>query len=70
MWSLQITYMTPIRRASSAGSPVGPVAKIVFRNRVALARSAAFAAFSDQSKARPSLCSETDPPLQDPEIRP
>ncbi len=62
--------MTPIRRASSAGSPDGPVAKIRFRKRVARARSAALAAFSVQSKARPSLCSETERPVHDAEIRP
>lgn len=56
-----MTYMIPIRRAIACVLPSASVAKTVFRKLRALARSAFFAASSVQSRAPPSLCSETLP---------
>src|SRR5689334_15221443 len=64
MRSFQITYITPIRRASSAGWPLGPVANRAVSSFEARARSAARVALRVQSNARPSLCSETERPEQ------
>ncbi len=58
MWSFQITYMTPIRRARAALLPNPSVARSRLRKCVAYRRSRPFSALSRQSNARPSLCSE------------
>ena len=59
MWSFQMTYMIPMRRARACSSPSASVAKTFARKRSTSSRSAAFVASIDQSMARPSWCSLT-----------
>ena len=68
MWSFQIRYMIPIRRASASGLPSASVAKICAKKSATNARSRAECTLTAQSKARPSLCSETPPSLQEREM--
>ena len=70
MWSFQITYMIPIRRARASVLPALSVSLTHARNAVARCRSAFRLASSRQSKARPSLCSEVPPALQEREMPP
>ena len=62
MWSFQITYMIPIRRASAWVLPSASVAKMSLSIALATWRSAFEVASSVQSIARPSLCSDAPPP--------
>ena len=66
--SSQIRYMMPIRRASACLLPSASVAKIRRRKSRTEARSCAECTSAAQSKARPSLCSETPPSRQEREI--
>ena len=61
-----MTYMIPIRRASAWVLPSSSVAKIALRKALAILRSAGLVAFSVQSMARPSLCSDAPPPQDRP----
>ena len=61
-------YMIPIRRASASGLPSASVAKIFAKKSATNARSRAELTLTAQSKARPSLCSETPPSLQEREM--
>ena len=69
MWSFQIRYMIPIRRASACVLPSASVAKTL-REEVGDVRPgrAPSSRLTAQSNARPSLCSETPPSLQEREM--
>ena len=70
MWSFQMMYMIPIRRAGACSLPRASVANAASRNSWAIRRSLPLLASSIQSNARPSLCSETPPDRQLREIGP
>ena len=61
MWSFQMRYMIPIRRASASSLPSASGAVSRARSSRTVARSALEPAFIVQSMARPSLCSEAPP---------
>lgn len=62
MWSFQITYITPIRRARASVLPALSVASSAAIRRCTRVRSAARRTSTAQSNARPSWCSERLPP--------
>ena len=59
MWWSQITYMIPSRRIMAKAFPCVSGARSQVRKRSAMAFSAGLSTLTPQSKARPSLCSDT-----------
>jgi hypothetical protein len=70
MWSFQMMYMIPIRRALACSLPHRSVAKASSRKSRAIWRSFLFRAARVQSNARPSLCSEVPELRQDRAVGP
>ena len=65
----QITYWMPSRRAIAYSLPYLSFFSSQVRNRAAFARPPTVLALTPQSKARPSLCSES-PPTEQPRTMP
>ena len=59
MWWSQIMYMMPRRRIMAKAFPCWSGAKSHMSRRSAMAFSAGLSTVTPQSKARPSLCSDT-----------